>query len=419
MKKITTIVLTVLALLGSQAFAQNNSQGQTINCVNTAVPFLNLSPDSRAGGMGDIGCATSADVNSQSYNPAKYVFSDNMFGFSLSYSPWLLSLVNDCHFFNFAGYWKITNADAIAASVRYYSQGSISFIDDNGSFVSSQNPNEFAIDLTYSRKLIDQLSLAITPRFIYSDLTVGQFVNGEESKASLAGAADLSLFYEQDFNAKGLNNSTLRAGLNISNIAFMKMSYSSGSSRRDFLPTNLKLGIGYEMDFDGHHKLAINGEINKLLVPTPPVYATDGIGRIIYDNNGNPVIAAGKDPNVSAPMGMIQSFYDAPGGFKEEMQEVMWALGAEYSYRNFIFARLGYFHESQYKGDRQFISLGVGIKYNIFSLDMAYLIATKQYHPLANTLRFTVSFDFVSAKKDEIKRQGRPWGKYSENETKN
>ena len=420
MKKITTIVLTVLALLGSQAFAQNNSQGQTINCVNTAVPFLNLSPDSRAGGMGDIGCATSADVNSQSYNPAKYVFSDNMFGFSLSYSPWLhtLHLGDGINLAYLSAYYRPTKMDAIGFSFRYFDYGSFLYTED-GIFGVDHHPKEFSIDLTYSRKLIDELSIAITPRFIYSNLTLGQFVDGQETKPGLAGAADLSLFYQQDFRAKGLFNSTLRAGLNISNIAFMKMSYSSGSSRRDFLPTNLKLGIGYEMDFDGHHKLAINGEINKLLVPTPPVYATDGIGRIIYDNNGNPVIAAGKDPNVSAPMGMIQSFYDAPGGFKEEMQEVMWALGAEYSYRNFIFARLGYFHESQYKGDRQFISLGVGIKYNIFSLDMAYLIATKQYHPLANTLRFTVSFDFVSAKKDEIKRQGRPWGKYSENETKN
>ena len=405
-------MLTILALLGSQAFAQNNSQGQTINCVNTAVPFLNISPDSRAGGMGDIGCATSADVNSQSYNPAKYVFSDNMFGFSFSYSPWLLSLVNDCHFFNFAGYWKITNADAIAASLRYFSWGDISYMDDYGNFISNQNPNEFAIDFTYSRKLIDQLSLAITPRFIYSNLPAGLYLSGEKTKTGLAGAADLSLFYEQDFKAKGLNNSILRAGLNISNIAFMKMAYSPAALHRDFLPTNLKLGIGYEMDFDGHNKLAINGEINKLLVPTPPVYATDEIGRIIYDNNGNPVIAAGKDPNVSAPMGMIQSFYDAPGGFREEMQEVMWALGAEYSYRNFIFARLGYFHESQYKGNRQFVSLGVGIKYNIFGFDMSYHISTGQ--PIANMLHFTVSFDFVSAKKDEIKRQGRPWYKESE-----
>lgn len=412
LKKNTIVLLTVLAFSCMQAFSQIYLPGQTGNPISTAVQFLNYSPDARAGGMGEIGCATSADVNSQSYNPAKYVFSDNMFGFSFSYSPWLRHIVNDCNFFNFAGYWKITNADAIATSLRYFSWGNISFTDEYGQSPYIQKHREFAIDLTYSRKLIDQLSLAITPRFIYSNLTAGQYVNGEESKAALAGAADLSLFYEQDFNAKGLNNSTLRAGLNISNIAFMKMAYSPTALHRDFLPTNLKLGIGYEMDFDSHNKLAINGEINKLLVPTPPVYASDESGHIIYDYNGNPIIAAGRNPNVSAPIGMIQSFYDAPGGFREEMQEVIWALGAEYSYRNFIFARLGYLHESQYKGNRQFVSLGVGIKYNIFGFDMSYYISTGQ--PIANMLHFTVSFDFVSAKKDEIKRQGRPWYKESE-----
>ena len=230
-------------------------------------------------------------------------------------------------------------------------------------------------------------------------------MGGEETKAGLAGAADLSLFYEQDFDARGMNNSTLRAGLCISNMG-NKMSYSSGTLRRDFLPTNLKLGLGYEMDFDGYNKLSINGEINKLLVPSNPIYATDSMGRIIYEG-GDPVIAYGKNPDVSVPMGMIQSFYDAPGGFKEEMREVIWALGAEYSYRNLFFVRLGYFHESQYKGNRQFLSVGAGIKYSVFGIDVSYLVATKQYHPLANTLRFTLNFDFVSANKNELKQQGR------------
>ena len=405
MNKFSTVLIIVLLLTGTQVFAQNqnyNAIGQTLNAIETAVPFLTVAPDARAGAMGDIGCATSADVNSQSYNPAKYVFSENKFGFSLSYSPWLKNLVNDAHFAYLSGYWKITEKDAIAASFRFYTSGNVSFMDENGLFIASQNPNEFAIDLTYSRKLIDQLSIAFTPRFIYSTLTTGQYIGGEKTKPGLAGAADLSLFYEQDFAAKGLNNSTLRVGFCISNMG-NKISYSSETSRRDFLPTNLKLGIGYEMDFDGRNKLTLNGEINKLLVPTNPIYATNEYGGIMYDQNGNPVILFGKDPNVSAPLGMIQSFYDAPGGFKEEMQEVMWALGAEYSYRNFVFARLGYFHESQYKGNRQFLSLGAGIKYNIFGFDLSYLIATKQYHPLANTLRFTVSFDFVSANKNEIK----------------
>lgn len=409
MKKVVSVLTAILILTQVQVFAQNdeghNPLGQTLNAITTAVPFLSIAPDSRAGAMGDIGCATSADGNSQSYNPAKYAFSENAFGFTVSYSPWLRHLVNDINLAYLAGYWRITDMDAIGASLRYFSLGSIDFMDEYGKFISSQNPNEFAIDFTYSRKLIDELSIAITPRFIYSNLTAGQFVDGQETRAGLAGAADLSLFYEQDFDAKGLNNSTLRAGLCISNMG-NKMSYSSGTLRRDFLPTNLKLGIGYEMDFDGYNKLALNGEINKLLVPTNPIYLTDDNG-IVYDDAGNPVIAFGKDPDVSVPQGMIQSFYDAPGGFKEEMQEIMWALGAEYSYRNLFFVRLGYFHESQYKGNRQFLSVGAGIKYSVFGIDVSYLVATKQYHPLANTLRFTLNFDFVSGNKNEIKQQGR------------
>ncbi len=416
MKKNLTVLVLIALLLGSlHVKAQNINpgvlSGKELNTITTAVPFLLIAPDSRAGGMGDIGCATSADVNSQSYNPSKYVFSDNKFGFSVSYSPWLRKLVNDINLAYLSAYWKITDMDAIAFSLRYFSLGDIQFTDDQGQPMGSQNPNEFALDFTYSRKLIDQLSIAITPRFIYSNLTAGQYVSGEETQAGLAGAADLSLFYEQDFRVKGLENSTLRAGLCISNMG-NKMSYSSGTLRRDFLPTNLKLGLGYEMAFDSYNKLTINGEINKLLVPTNPVYATDSLGRIQYDysNPDNPVaiIASGLDPDVSVPQGMIQSFYDAPRGFQEEMEEIIWALGAEYSYRDLFFFRMGYFHESQYKGNRQFLSFGAGVKYNIFNIDVSYLLTTNgQQHPLANTLRFTLSFDFASFNRDEIKRQGK------------
>ncbi len=413
MKKIKfalpSIIISFLLIIHFQAQSQKGMTylGQDLNAITTAVPFLSIAPDSRAGAMGDIGCATSADGNSQSYNPAKYVFNDNKFGFSVSYSPWIKHLVSDINLAYLTGYCKITDNDAIAASLRYFSLGNIDFMDEGGSFISSQNPNEFAIDFTYSRKLIDQLSLAITPRFIYSNLTSGQYVGGEETKPGLAGAADISLFYEQDFDVRSFNNSTLRAGLAISNMG-NKMSYSSGTLRRDFLPTNLKLGLGYEMDFDGYNKLTINGEINKLLVPTNPVYLLeDSTNRIAYNEAGDPIIAFGKNPDVSVPVGMIQSFYDAPGGFKEEMREIIWAVGAEYSYRDLFFVRLGYFHESQYKGNRQFISVGAGIKYTVFGIDISYLIATKQQHPLANTLRFTLNLDFVSTNKNEIKQQGR------------
>ena len=420
MKKVVSILTAILILTQVQVFAQNdeghNPLGQTLNAITTAVPFLSIAPDSRAGAMGDIGCATSADGNSQSYNPAKYAFCDNQFGFTVSYSPWLRHLVNDINLAYLAGYWRISDMDAIGASLRYFSLGSIDFMDEYGEFISSQNPNEFAIDFTYSRKLIDELSIAITPRFIYSNLTAGQFVNGQETKAGLAGAADLSLFYEQDFDAKGLNNSTLRAGLCISNMG-NKMSYSSGTLRRDFLPTNLRLGLGYEMSFDTYNKLAITAEANKLLVPTNPVYATDSNNRILYDEYNNPIILSGRNPDVSVPQGMIQSFYDAPGighngqnasVFREEMAEIAWAIGAEYSYRDLFFVRAGYFHENKYKGNRQFLTVGAGIRYNIFTIDVAYLFTTNgQNHPLANTLRFTLSFDFASFNKEEIKQQGR------------
>lgn len=422
MKK-TLIVLALIALTFSSQFAKAQNQinpgqlgGKELNTITTAVPFLLIAPDSRAGAMGDIGCATSADINSQSYNPSKYVFNKNTFGISVSYSPWLRQLVNDINLAYLSAYWRMTEMDAIAFSLRYFSLGDIQFTDEFGEPMGNQNPNEFALDFTYSRKLIDQLSIAITPRFIYSNLTAGQFVGGQETKAGLAGAADLSFFYEQDFRVKGLDNSTLRAGLCISNMG-NKMSYSSGTLRRDFLPANLKLGVGYEMAFDEYNKLTLNAEANKLLVPTNPVYLTDENGRICYDEYNNPIIQAGKDPDVSVPQGIFQSFADAPGigyngvtasVFGEEMAEINWALGAEYSYRDIFFFRAGYFHESQYKGNRQFLTVGVGFKYNIFNLDVSYLFSTNgQKHPLANTLRFTLSFDFKSFNKEDIKRQGK------------
>lgn len=411
MKKTLTVLISIMMLsLASSVEAQINPgllNGMELNTITTAVPFLQIAPDSRAGGLADMGCATSADVNSVAYNPAKTVFNNDVFGIGLSYSPWLHNLVSDINLLYLSTYYRITDMDAMALSLRYFSLGEIEFVDETGNKMSDQKPNEFSIDLTYSRKLIDQLSIAITPRFIYSNLTAKQFVAGEETKPGLAGAADLSFFYEQDFAAKGLENSTLRAGLNISNIG-NKMSYSSGTLRRDFLPTNLRLGIGYEMAFDTYNKLAITGEINKLLVPTNPVYKTDSLGRIQYDENNNPVILSGRNPDVSVPQGIFQSFYDAPGGIKEELSEVAWALGAEYSYRDLFFFRAGYFHESQYKGNRQFMTVGVGIKYNIFNIDVAYLITTNgQKHPLANTLRFSLSFNFASFDKNEIKNQGK------------
>jgi len=408
MKKVSIFFLIVLTLV-TTGYSQNIDDHDylgRLNAITTAVPFLLIAPDSRAGAMGDVGAATSADVNSQAYNPAKYVFNKNTFGVSLSYSPWLRKLVDDINLAYLSTYWKITDMDAIAFSLRYFSLGDIQFTDEQGNPMSTQNPNEFSLDFTYSRKLIDELSIAITPRFIYSNLTAGQYVGGVDTKPGLAGAADVSLFYEQDFKARNMEGQTLRAGFAISNIG-NKMSYSSGTLRRDFLPTNLKLGLGYEMNFDGYNKLGITGEINKLLVPTNPVYATDSNGRIMYDEANNPIIESGMNPDVSVPVGMIHSFYDAPGGFVEELTEINFGIGLEYSYRDFFFVRAGYFNENKNKGNRKFLTMGVGFKYNILNIDVAYLFAIQQYHPLANTLRFTLSLDFTSFNRDEIKQQGR------------
>lgn len=408
MKKAFFLLSLTMVMLCSSTFAQNDALGRQLNTITTAVPFLQIAPESRGGALADMGAATSADVNSQAYNPAKYVFNDNIFGISLSYSPWLhnLHLDDGINLAYLAGYYRPTEMDAIGFSLRYFNLGSIIFTEDGITGVD-YNPNEFSLDFTYSRKLIDELSIAMTPRFIYSNLTLGQFVDGQETKPGMAGAADISLFYQQDFRAKGLSNSTLRAGLNISNLG-SKIRYSNGTNRRDFLPANLRLGLGYEMAFDEYNKLALTGEVNKLLVPTNPIYDEDSLGNPIYDEYGNRLIKYGYNPDVSVPQGLIQSFYDAPGGFREEMQEIAWALGAEYSYRNLFFVRAGYFHESKYKGNRQFMTVGVGLKYNIFTIDVSYLFATNgQTNPLANTLRFSLSFDFASFNKSEIKNQGK------------
>ena len=413
MKKIFSFVLVVV-LMSMVLTAQNvnndyNYLGQErLNTITTAVPFLTVAPDSRAAGMGDMGVATSSDVNSQHHNPSKYVFNTSKFGVSFSYSPWLRKLVNDINLLYFSTFYKVTDNDALAFSLRYFSLGNITFTDNQGQDMGTQKPNEFAIDITYSRKLIEQLSLAITPRFIYSNLTAGQYVEGVETQAGLAGAADVSLFYQQDFAVKGLYNSTLRAGLMFSNIG-NKISYSSGTMRRDFLPTNLKLGMTYALDFNEYHSLMFGVEVNKLLVPTPPIYKQDSSGRYVTDASGNYVIERGKNPNVSVAQGIFQSFADAPYGALEEFHEVNWSLGLEYNYRKLLFVRLGYFYEHPTKGNRQYVTIGAGIHYSIFALDVSYLFATtkQQHHPLENTLRFTLTFDFESFNKEAIKNQGK------------
>ena len=408
MKRISLLLLTLALLQNSLSAQQFDPQKDYtkgyLNTITTAVPFLMIAPDSRSGSLGDIGVATSADATSQQHNPSKYVFNKNVFGISFSYSPWLSKLVNDVNLLYMAGYYRISKMDAIGFSLRYFGLGEITFTNDWGHIMGTQKPNEFAIDFTYSRKLIDVLSIAITPRFIYSDLTAGQNVGQMDSYPGLAGAADLSLFYEQDFKLpnSSIHNSTLRFGLNISNMG-NKIKYSNSTDQRDFIPTNLKLGLGYTLEFDEYNSFALSFELNKLLVPTKPIYSRD---TLLPNNEAGRIIALGKDPNVSVPQGMIQSFYDAPGGFKEEMREINFGVGLEYAYRDLLFVRMGYFYENKWKGGRQYLTFGAGIKYSIIGIDMAYLFTTtRNHHPLENTLRFTLTFDLVSFDGEDIKNQ--------------
>ncbi len=383
-------------LFSAVTYAQYNPEkyiGKQTNTVTTAVPFLTIAPDARGGAMGDAGVATSPDANSMAYNPAKYAFIESKVGFSAAYSPWLRALVNDINLAYIAGYYRLDDKQTLAASLRFFSLGDITFTDDAGNVIGNFRPNEFAIDGTYSRKFSDTWSGAVVARFIYSDLTQGQVVQGQQTKAGTSIAADIAVYHQRELNIRSVDHAEFAFGINISNIG-QKISYTDATTEKDFIPTNLKFGPRLTIDLDDYNRLSFTADINKLLVPTPPVYATDSSGNNIVDENGNKVIAAGMDPDVSVVSGMVQSWYDAPDGFEEEMREFYFSIGAEYWYNKVFAVRTGFFYEDKYKGNRKFFTLGAGLRYNVFGLDFSYLIPLAQQNPMENTLRFTLIFDF-------------------------
>ena len=389
MNKIISSILVVF-FLSSHAYAQDVSGideigRNNLNTITTAVPFLLISPDSRAGGMGDVGVATSADANSMHWNPAKYSFIDEEVGFAVSYVPWLRELVPDINLSYISGYKKLNKNDVIAMELRYFTLGDITFTDVIGNNLGQYKPNEFAIGSSYSRKLSDQFSLAISGRYIYSNLTGGQSAGGIATNAGQSIAADVAGYYVRDIRI-AKNDMQLAFGANISNIG-NKISYTE-TSTRDFIPINLRLGTALNADLDEYNKISFAFDINKLLVPTPPIYNDSIPDQIDF----------GKDPNVSVVSGIFQSFGDAPGGFNEEMREINFSLGTEYWYNNQFAIRAGYFNEHNTKGGRKFFTFGSGVKYNVFALDFSYLInasrAINGNNPLANTMRFTLTFDF-------------------------
>ena len=385
------IISTILVLAFSlSAFSQEVSGidqigRNNLNTITTAVPFLLISPDSRAGGMGDVGVATSPDANSLHWNPAKYSFIDQEVGFAVSYVPWLRNLVPDINLSYISGYKKLNKNEVIAMELRYFTLGDITFTDVIGNNLGQYKPSEFAIGSSYSRKLSDQFSLAISARYIYSNLTGGQSAGGIATNAGQSIAADVAGYYVKDIRI-AKKDMELAFGANISNIG-NKISYTE-TSTRDFIPINLRLGTALNTDLDEYNKISFAFDLNKLLVPTPP----------IYNDSINDQIDFGKDPNVSVVSGIFQSFGDAPGGFNEEMREINFSIGTEYWYDNQFAIRAGYFNEHNTKGGRKFFTFGSGVKYNVFALDFSYLInasrAINGNNPLANTMRFTLTFDF-------------------------
>lgn len=396
MSQKTILAVIFLMLFSAVTYAQYNTEkyiGKQTNTITTAVPFLTIAPDARSGAIGDAGVATTADANSMAYNPAKYAFIDSKVGFAASYSPWLRALVSDINLAYVAGYYRLNDKSTVAASLRFFSLGDITFTDDAGNVIGNFRPNEFAIDGTYSRKFSDTWSGAVAARFIYSDLTQGQVVQGQQTKAGTSIAADIAAYHQRELNWRSVDEAEFAFGIAIQNIG-QKISYTDATTQKDFIPTNLKFGPRLTIDLDDYNRLSFSLDINKLLVPTPPVYATDSLGNNIVDENGNKVIAAGMDPDVSVVTGMIQSWYDAPGGFSEEMREFYFSVGAEYWYNKVFAVRAGFFYEDKYKGNRQYFTLGAGLKYNVFGLDFSYLIPLSQQNPMENTLRFTLVFDF-------------------------
>ena len=369
---VSTLLLTLITILPVTAQEELN-----YNPIQTVVPFLSIAPDSRSGALGDAGVATSPDIFSMHWNPAKYAFIDGNGGFGMSYSPWLRALIPDINLSYLTGYYRIDSKQVVAASLMYSSLGKILFTDDVGSITREFNANEFSVDAAYSRLFSEHWSGGVALRFIYSNLTGGI----EDTKPGIAFAADASAYYTNQLSL-GSRDGNISFGINLSNIG-SKMSYTTEFDP-DFIPINMRIGTTFLINLDRYNALALSLDINKLLVPTPPVYDED---RNIID---------GKDPNVSVPVAIFQSFYDAPGGFREEMQEFTQSVGVEYWYNQQFAIRAGYYNEAELKGNRKYFTVGAGFRMSVFSLDFSYLMPFTQNNPLARTLRFSLGFEFDS-----------------------
>ena len=372
------------------------------NPVMTSMPSLTIAPDGRAAGMGDVGVATSADLNSQHWNPAKYAFMESKGGITANYTPWLTKLVTDIDLAHIAGYYNMGDrAGALSASFSYFSMGAVQLVDYSGTAFQEAHPNEWALDLAYSRKLHEYVSMAVAMRFLYSDLNNGVNASvttaAQEMHPAWTMAADISLYYRQPISLP-MGESYFGLGFNLSNLGG-KMSYDEGTTQ-NFIPANMRLGVSYEIPFDNYNRLMATVECNKMLVPT---YESKWA-----ENKTTNRMTQEEFSSISSVNGWWMSFCDAPGyttdegkvvsPLAEEFQEVQWGVGLEYSYNRQFFGRVGYSHENYWKGNRRYVTVGAGFHLSIFSLDFAYCIATAPSNPLDQTMRFTLGFDLAGIK---------------------
>jgi hypothetical protein len=379
MKRLSIPTVFTLLIFPFVSWSQVSSSGTLIGqdttnkVITTAVPFLTITPDARAGGMGDVGVATSADVNSAYWNAGKLAFIDNGLGYGISgsYTPWLGKIINDMYVFYLSGFYKIGRVQTVAASMKYFDLGEIQFKDVNNNDLGRFNPREFAFDVTYSRMLTEELAIGGALRYIYSNLTGALSTGNIDARPGNSVAVDLGIYYTKPFRS---SNSSYSLGAAITNLG-AKITYSD-SNNKDFIPTNLRLGGAYTRELDSQNKLTFALDFNKLMVPSPP-----------------------KDNSTALLSGIFGSFTDAPGGFNEEISEFMISTGTEYWYNDTFAGRLGYFYEALYKGDRQYLTAGVGFRYDKFGIDVAYLVPTNgRENALAETIRFTLMMNFQNKK---------------------
>jgi len=407
MKKIL-LCLTALAATTFQMMAVDINSADYSNPIITAMPALTIAPDAHAAGMGDIGAATTPDMNSQYWNAAKYAFIEDKGGISASYTPWLRKLVNDIDLAYLTGFYRFDDLQAISASFTYFSMGQVSLVQAGlGSQeyyeYATAKPNEWALDVAYSRKLHEYVSMAATLRFMYSDLNnginySGQSGSSEELYPAWTFAADVSLYYRQPIELP-MGTSHLAVGFTLANLGG-KMSYNKNTTS-NFIPAKFRLGVSYEIPFDNYNRLMASVECNRTLAPSTLSTYASGIDPKGINNNEyrwNNTGAKQEYSELSSPKGWFQSFNDAPGGALEEFLETCWGVGLEYSYNRQFFGRAGYSHEDRRKGNRRYVTLGAGFKLSIVRFDVAYCIATAASNPLDQTMRFTLGFDLAGIK---------------------